>query len=60
MAPEPERAVRPLVDRRRYERRQSSDRRTDVRWEPEKSDRRNRGIAADRRKGAIWGAVRKA
>lgn len=60
MTPEPKRAVRPLVDRRTHERRQSSDRRTDVRWEPEKSDRRKRGIAADRRKGAIWGSGRKA
>ena len=48
--------ARPIVDRRRAERRKNADRRAEVRWEPQKADRRNRGIAADRRKGVVWGA----
>lgn len=48
--------ARPIVDRRRAERRKSGDRRAEVRWEPQKADRRKRGIGADRRKGTVWGA----
>jgi len=51
--PDPTRKTRP-IDRRRAERRQASDRRAEVRWEPEKSDRRRRGIGADRRKSGVW------
>lgn len=53
MKPESATKARP-IDRRRAERRQDGDRRAEVRWEPDKADRRRRGIGADRRKSGVW------